>query len=146
MPDPSRVCKVYRRAGSPKWREWGERVGQQELAAYNIAASTLTLRPYIAQCFGSISVERVLSAEGEDISDRYFLSTAFVVERVSGEEEKAAALDPAVHPHIYTLLDEFDTVGIEAADASVFSYETLATTRFIDIMTKYGARIVAEVI
>lgn len=146
MQDASRVCKLLRSAGSSRWREWAERVHQQELGAYDVAASHPALMDHTARCFGAAVVSRVTSATGEDISDRYLLSTGIVLERLSGDEAKAAGLDPTSYPHVYVLLNAFDEVGVEAGDASVFGYEAPHTTKFVDITTRYGARIVAEVI
>jgi hypothetical protein len=146
MQDASRVCKIYRALGSEKWREWAERINQQELRAYEIATATPALKDHTARCFGSASVSRVMSTSGDEISERYLLGTAIVLERLYGEEEKGAGLDPIQYPYIYELLDAFYAVGIDAGDASVFDYQAPKAAKFIDITTKYGARIVAEVI
>lgn len=146
MQDQSRVCKIYRAEGSRKWRQWADRIQRQELKAYEIAASNPTLRDNTARCFGPVVVSKVRDRAGDDIAVRYLLSTAFVLEYLSGEEEKAMAVDASEYPYIYELLDAFDVAGIDAADASVFAYKAHRTVRFVDITTKYGAQMVAEIV
>ena len=146
MKDTSRVCKVYRAVGSPKWREWAERISQEEVMAYGLAASNSGLQSYVAACYGAVRVSRVLSARGSDISRRYLLATAFALERVAGEEAKAVCLDRTTYPYVFKLLDALDAAGINAGDSSVFAYERPNTVKFIDITTKLGACIVGEVV
>lgn len=141
MRDSSRVCKILRADGNLRWLSGAEAIHHEELQAYRIAAASPTLRACVARCFGHVVVARVSSASGDDITGEYLLGTAFALERLSGPCEKAGGLDPTTFGHVHALLSAFDSVGIDAGDASVFGYETARTVKFIDFTTAWGTKL-----
>ena len=141
-----RVVKLYRSAGDRRWRKWADQIHKEEIAAFETAAAEVRVCGHTAKCFGQTTVERVLSADGIDISDRYLLHNGITLEELHGNEEKAAGLPRSRFPHVYTLLDAFDEIGIDAGDASVFGYERSATMKFVDITTFRGAQLFAALI
>ena len=143
--DGSRVCKLYRAAGSDKWREWAPRVHQEEVRAYELASQTPVTADLLAKCYGAVSVLRVTDAAGTDVSDRYLLDTGILLERLRGPEEKAFELDFKLYPDIEQRMDALWNAGVDATDASAFGLGTPGDLRFIDVTTRFGARIISEV-
>lgn len=142
LPDPSRVCKLYRAAGKPIWRELSPRIQVEELRAYAIAAGNDETRPFVVMCYGAIEIAAVADDMGVDISDRYLLSLGVELERVSGEEDKVLELDEAEFPDAVKVVDTLHELGVNAMDASAVVFGTPPCFKVFDITTFQGVDLV----
>lgn len=138
------VCKLYRAAGTDKWRRLASKVQQSEAQAYKSAHEDDVLCKHVAGFYGLVRVTSVVEY-AVDRSANYLLETGLLLELLEGPEEKATQLPPKQFPHIYRLAARFKTKGIDVGDASAFNYQDPMRTKFIDIITRYGADILAEV-
>ena len=141
---PDLVCKLYRSAGSDRWRKWAPKVHEAEAQAYRIAHDHPVLRAHVPRFEGVVSVRAVLDG-ARDRSSEYLLDTGLLLERLHGDEEKATGLDPAKYPHMPRLVEQFYQAGLDVGDSSAFRYDDPAAVKFIDILTRGGARLLTQI-
>lgn len=92
-------------------------VFESEVKAYEVAAAHSKLVSLIPSFYGKVQVEKIVDANGADISAGYYLDRAYQMQRVSGEFVKLGSLHFNDSREIREL---FIDVGIRhISDASV---------------------------
>ena len=110
-----------------------ENVYQSEVSAYELAMAHPILKFLVPHFYGSLSVNRVMTVEGNDISHRFYLSKAYRMKKVEGEFKKLSELPSEISEKTMT---DFKLAGIHhICDASAtMNNQALGTV--IDFATR----------
>jgi len=132
-----RVYKLFKKYNDPNFDDRSRTKFTAQCDAYVRAAGDTIIGRHVAEYYGACSVERVLDADGVDVTNRYFLDACYGIERLYGPDLKVNDEEILSNcAYVFEIRRRFEDFGIDTSDSSVFFFNDPDRFKLIDFETR----------